>query len=144
VNATSKPDDLEGEPVAHDNLESTYLAYLDALNGRRFDELDRYVCDELVYNDKLLTRQEYADMIAADVRAVPDLRYEAHLLSTGGDLVACRLWFDCTPTSTFLGLEPTGSAVSFAEHVFYRFEGGRIAHVWSLIDRDAVASQFSR
>lgn len=30
-------------------------------------------------------------MMAADVRAVPDLRYEAHLLSTGGDLVACRL-----------------------------------------------------
>ena len=78
-----------------------------------------------------------------DLEAVPDLRFEAHLLSTGGDLVACRLWFDCTPTSTFLGLEPTGRAVSFAEHVFYRFEGGRIAHVWSLIDRDAVASQFS-
>ena len=123
------------------NLESTYLAYLDALNGRRFDELDRYVCDELVYNDKPLTRQQYADLIAADTRATPDLRYEAHLLSTGDDLVACRLWFNCTPTSTFLGLEPTGTAVSFAEHVFYRFENGRIAQVWSLIDRDAVASQ---
>jgi predicted ester cyclase len=130
--------------VAHENLESTYLAYLDALNGRRFDELDRYVCDELVYNDKLLTRQEYADMIAADARAVPDLRFEAHLLSATGDLVACRLWFDCTPTTTFLDLEPTGTEVSFAEHVFYRFEGGRIAHVWSLIDRAAIASQLSR
>ncbi|GAA3547061.1 ester cyclase [Kribbella ginsengisoli] len=129
--------------MVHDHLESTYLAYLDALNGRRFDELDRYVCDELVYNDKLLTRQEYADMIAEDVRAVPDLRFEAQLLSIGDDLVACRLWFDCTPTSTFLGLQPTGRAVSFAEHVFYRFEGGRIAHVWSLIDRDAIAAQSS-
>jgi len=128
--------------VAQENLESTYLAYLDALNGRRFDELDRYVCDELVYNDQQLTRQQYADMIADDVRATPDLRFEAQLLSTTGDLVACRLWFNCTPTSTFLGLEPTGAAISFAEHVFYRFEGGRIAHVWSLIDRDAVAAQF--
>jgi predicted ester cyclase len=130
--------------VAHDNLESTYRAYLDALNGRRFDELDRFVCDELVYNDKPLTRQEYAGMIAEDARAVPDLRYEAHLLSTDGDLVGCRLWFHCTPTSTFLGLEPTGRAVSFAEHVFYRFKGGRIVQVWSLIDRAAVASQFLR
>ncbi len=129
--------------MAHENLESTYLAYLDALNGRRFDELDRYVCDELVYNDTLLTRQEYADMIAEDARAAPDLCFEPHLLSIDGDMVACRLWFDCTPTSTFLGLEPTGRAISFAEHVFYRFEGGRIAHVWSLIDRDAVATQFS-
>ena len=130
--------------MAHDPLESTYLAYLGVLNDRRFGELDRYVCDELVYNDKPLTRQEYAELIAADVRAAPDLRYEAHLLSSGDDLVACRLWFNCTPTATFLGLEPTGAAVSFAEHVFYRFEDGRIAQVWSLIDRAAVASQFGR
>ncbi|MEU4191640.1 ester cyclase [Kribbella sp. NPDC026611] len=130
--------------MTHDNLESTYLAYLDALNARRFDALDRYVCDELVYNDRPLTREEYAAMIAEDTRAVPDLRYEAHLLSTHGDIVACRLWFDCTPKTTFLGLEPTGRPVSFAEHVFYRFEGERIAHVWSLIDREAVASQFDR
>jgi predicted ester cyclase len=131
-------------PVTHDNLESTYLAYLDALNDRRFDELDRYVCDELVYNDKPLTRQEYAAMIAEDTHAVPDLHFKAQLLSTDGDIVACRLWFDCNPTRTFLGLEPTGRPVSFAEHVFYRFEEGRIAHVWSLIDRDAIASQLSR
>lgn len=128
--------------MTHDDLESTYLAYLEVLNDRRFD--DRYVCDELVYNDRPLTRREYAAMIAEDTRAVPDLRFKAHLLSTGGGIVACRLWFECTPTKTFLGLEPTGRPVSFAEHVFYRFEGGRIAHVWSLIDRDAIASQFGR
>jgi predicted ester cyclase len=125
------------------SLEARYLAYLDALNGRRFSDLDEFVQDELTFNDEVLTRQEYADMIAADTRVVPDLRFDARLLLTTDDAVACRLWFDCTPTGTFLGLAPTGRRISFCEHVFYRFRAGRIAQVWSLIDRDAVATQLT-
>ncbi|MEC3993200.1 ester cyclase [Actinacidiphila sp. DG2A-62] len=121
-------------------LETVYLAYLDALNDRRFADLDRFVHDELTYNDEALTRRSYADMIAADVRAVPDLRFEPRLLLTDGDTVACRLWFDCTPTGRFFGAEPTGRRVAFAEHVFYRFRAGRIAQVWSLIDREAATA----
>jgi predicted ester cyclase len=124
-----------------DALETTYLAYLDALNDRRFADLDDYVHDELTYNDKVFTRQHYADMIAADSRAVPDLHFDAHLLVVADDTVACRLRFNCTPTSTFFGHEPTGRPISFCEHVFYRFQAGRIAHVWSLIDREAIAAQ---
>jgi predicted ester cyclase len=124
-----------------DSLEATYLAYLDALNDRRFTDLVDHVCDELTYNDETLTRQQYADMIAEDARAVPDLHFDAHLLVVAADTVACRLWFTCTPTSTFFGCAPTGRPISFGEHVFYRFEGGRIAHVWSLIDRAAIAAQ---
>lgn len=126
-----------------DTLEATYRAYLDALNDRRFDDLDAYVHDELTYNDEVLTRQQYADMIAADARAVPDLHFDAHLLVVDADTVACRLWFDCTPTGTFFGSEPTGKRISFGEHVFYRFQDGRIAQVWSLIDRAAIAAQLS-
>ena len=40
-----------------DALKTTYLAYLDALNDRRFGDLDDYVHDELTYNDKVFTRQ---------------------------------------------------------------------------------------
>jgi predicted ester cyclase len=124
-----------------DGLEATYLAYLDALNDRRFGDLGDYVSDELTYNDEVLTRQQYADMIAADTRAVPDLHFDAHLLVVADDTVACRLQFNCTPTSTFFERKPTGRPISFCEHVFYRFQAGRIAHVWSLIDREAIAAQ---
>jgi ketosteroid isomerase-like protein len=64
-------------------------------------------------------------------------------LLTDDDVVACRLWFDCTPTGTLFGLAPTGRRFSFREHVFYRFRDGRSAQVWSLIDRDAVATQLT-
>ena len=125
------------------SLEATYLAYLDALNDRRFDDLVDYVGDELTYNDETLTRRQYAGMIAEDARAAPDLRFDPHLLVVADDTVACRLWFTCTPTSTFFGCVPTGRPISFSEHVFYRFAGGRIAHVWSLIDRAAIAAQLA-
>lgn len=96
--------------MPYESLAARYLAYLDALNERRFGDLDEFVQDELSYNDEALTRQEYVDMIAADTRAVPDLRFDARLLLTDDDVVACRLWFDCTPTGELFGLGPDRAA----------------------------------
>jgi predicted ester cyclase len=55
--------------------------------------------------------------------------------------VACRLVFNCTPQHQFLGFSPNGERLCFAEHVFYYFRDGRIAAVWSLIDRPAIEAQ---
>jgi SnoaL-like polyketide cyclase len=49
--------------------------------------------------------------------------------------------FDCTPQHEFLGFSPNGERIRFAEHVFYHFRDGRIAAVWSLIDRPAIEAQ---
>ena len=126
------------------DLEARYRAYLAVLNDRRLDDLERYVQDELTYNGAPMTRRQYQDLIAADVAATPDLRYDAHLVVATGDQVACRLVFDCTPQHEFLGFTTDGRRLTFAEHVFYRFDGGRIAAVWSLIDRAAIAEQLGR
>ena len=126
-----------------DHLEQTYRAYLDVLNGRRLDELDQYVHDQVVYNDTSITRQRYRQMIAEDVRKIPDLHFTIDQCVTGDDVVACRLWFDCTPEHEFAGISPTGRRVAFAEHVFYRFRDGRIERVWSLIDINAVRDQMA-
>ncbi|WP_433279671.1 ester cyclase [Pseudonocardia xinjiangensis] len=123
------------------DLETRYRAYLEALNGRRLDDLVDYVQDELSYNGETMTRRQYRDMIAADITAVPDLFFDARIVVVNGDEVACRLVFDCTPEHEFLGFPPNGRRVHFAEHVFYRFRDGRIAAVSSLIDRAAIAAQ---
>ena len=91
-----------------DDLERTYRAYLDSLNGRRLGDLDQFVHDQVVYNDTSLTRQQYAQMIAADVRKIPDLHFTIDQCVTGDDVVACRLWFECTPEREFAGVPPTG------------------------------------
>jgi predicted ester cyclase len=123
------------------DLETRYRAYLDALNERRLDDLVLYVQDELSYNGEIMTRRQYRDLIAADITAIPDLIFDAHIVVASGDNVACRLVFDCTPQHEFLGFSPNGERLVFAEHVFYHFRGGRIAAVSSPIDRSAIEAQ---
>ena len=125
------------------HLERVYRAYLDALNERRLGDLGEFVHDQLVYNDRPISRQQYAQLIAEDVRNIPDLHFTIDLCVAADDVVACRLWFDCTPAHEFAGIPPTGRRVTFAEHVFYRFRDGRIEQVWSLIDTDALRDQMT-
>lgn len=126
------------------DLEIRYRSYLDALNDRRLDDLVHYVQDEVSYNGETLTRRQYQDLIAADIIAIPDLIFDAHIIIASADHVACRLVFNCTPQHQFLGFSPNGERLSFAEHVFYHFRDGRIAAVWSLIDRRAIDAQLRR
>lgn len=122
-------------------LTSAYRSYLDCLNAREWQRLGEYVAAELSYNGRPMTLDDYRAMLEADVEAIPDLQFHSELLVADGDVVACRILFRCTPQRTFLGFEPTGKQVSFAEHVFYRFENGRIVEVWSLIDKEAIREQ---
>jgi predicted ester cyclase len=55
--------------------------------------------------------------------------------------VASRLSFDWTPKGILFGLHVNGKRVSFAENAFYEFRDGRIAKVWSVIDKAAIKSQ---
>jgi predicted ester cyclase len=120
-----------------------YLAYLAALNERRFQDLADFVAEELTYNGRPMTRGEYQDARRDDVDVIPDVRFEVGLLVVEGDRVASVLEFDCTPAKTFLGLAPTGRRIRFDEHVFYRFSEGQIVEVRSLIDREAIREQAS-
>ena len=56
-------------------------------------------------------------------------------------VIAARLKFHCSPRGEFLGLPVNGRTVSFAEHVFYELEGGKIKAAWSLLDKAAVEEQ---
>ncbi len=122
-------------------LERVYRGYIDTLNERHFEDLDQFVHPQLVYKDAAITRDQYVAMLVDDARAIPDLHYGIDLLVVNDDLVAARLWFDCHPQGSFLGIEVDGRRMAFAEHVFYRFREGRIDRVWSLLDREAVRSQ---
>ena len=130
--------------MSESDLAAIYRDYLACLNNRQWDELGRFVADGVVYNGERVGLSGYRAMLQADTDAIPDLQFIPEVLVSDGNVVACRLFFQCTPQHEFLGFEPSGQRVSFAEHVFYRFDGGRIAAVWSLIDRAAIAEQLGR
>ena len=121
-----------------------YRDCLARLNGRRWDELGRFVADGVVYNGEQLGRIGYRTMLEADTHAVPDFQFIPKILLADDHVVSCRLFFEWTPRHEFLGFAPTGRRVSFPEHVFYRFEDRRIVEVWSVIDKDAVRQQLSQ
>jgi predicted ester cyclase len=131
------------ETMEDRDLLAVYRDYLACLNERRWDALARYVDDEVVYNGERVGLSGYRAMLEDDVEAIPDLRFVPKILLADEHVVSCRLFFECTPARTFLSFEPTGGRVSFSEHVFYAFREGRIAEVWSVIDREAIRRQLS-
>ena len=122
-------------------LLTVYRDYLACLNDRQWGELGRFVADQLSYNGEQMSLGDYRAMLEADTHATPDLQFRPELVVADDHVLSCRLLFHCTPRHTFLGFEPTGGQVSFAEHVFYRFENRRIVDVWSLIDKESIREQ---
>jgi predicted ester cyclase len=130
---------MSGQPLTDE-----YHRYLQCLNERRWDDLGEFVADDVVHNDRPLGLSGYRAMLEDDVRTIPDLRFVPDRVVADGDAVACRLIFRCTPERPFLGFEPTGASITFAEHAFYRFRERRIVEVSSLLDTSAVAAQLGR
>lgn len=130
---------------ATDDLESVYRAYIACLNAQDWDRLGDYVHAEATHNARSLGLAGYREMLEQDYRDIPDLQFHiALLVADAGPQqghVAARLQFDCTPVGTFLGLPVNGQRVQFTENVFYTLRGGKIAEVWSVIDKAAIESQ---
>jgi predicted ester cyclase len=122
-------------------LSSLYRGYIDCLNRQDWPLLGDFVAGEVIYNDRKIGLEGYREMLIGDFRAIPDLRFTIDVLVVEPPTVASRLDFDCTPTGELFGLAVNGRKVRFSENVFYRFSGGRIAQVWSIIDKAAIEAQ---
>lgn len=129
--------------MSEQNLSTVYRNYLGCLNKRDWSSLGRFVADDVIHNGRQIGLSGYREMLERDVRDIPDLRFAIELLVIEPPVVASRLAFDCSPTHRFLGLHIGGKRVSFAENVFYEFRDGKIARVWSVIDKTAIETQLS-
>jgi len=129
--------------VADADLSELYRAYIDGLNARDWSRLGQFVHEDAVHNGRPLGLSGYRAMLEQDVRDIPDLQFHIGLLVCDPPHVAARLHFDCAPAGTFLGLPVNGRRVAFAEHVIYRFRDGRIAEVWSVLDKPAIEAQLT-
>ncbi len=79
-----------------------------------------------------MTRNELADLV-----------FRIQLLVADPPTVAARLNFKVSPRGEFFDLPINGKTVTFDENVFYEFVDGKIAHVWSVIDKTAIEAQLS-
>jgi len=127
--------------MSNEALKSHYLAYIARLNAHIPDaswSLEPFVNDQVSHNGRQMTRADYESMIHGHYEVIPDLHYDLQMLLASESEVAARIQFVCSPTKEFLGWKPKtaggGEKVTFAENVFYRFEGGKIKEVLSNLE----------
>jgi predicted ester cyclase len=123
------------------DLSDIYRGYIACLNKQDWPRLERFVHDEVYYNGQRVGILKYREMLEGDFYEIPDLYFNIQLLISEPPYIASRLVFDCTPKGNFLGLHVNGKRVSFTENVFYEFRRGKIAQVWSVIDKAAIEAQ---
>jgi predicted ester cyclase len=128
-------------PMTEAELAAIYRDYIACLNAQDWPRLGLFVAHDVVHNGRAFGLAGYRQMLENDYRDIPDLRFQVELLTCDPPNVAARLAFDCTPAGQFQGLAVDGRRVRFAENVFYEFRDGKIAQVWSLIDKAAIAAQ---
>lgn len=123
------------------DLADLYRGYIACLNQQDWPNLQHFVADDARHNGRRIGLSGYRKMLERDFNEIPDLHFNIELLVADPPYIASRLAFDCTPRGKFLGLAVDGRKVSFAENVFYEFREGKIAQVWSVIDKTAIEAQ---
>lgn len=123
------------------DLTNVYRDYIACLNKQDWTKLGQFVHDDVHYNGQRIGLSGYREMLERDFSEIPDLYFNIQLLMSDSPYIASRLTFACTPKGKFLGLNVNGKTVSFTENVFYQFQGGKIEHVWSVIDKAAIEAQ---
>lgn len=123
------------------DLSDIYRGYIACLNTQDWPNLGKFVHEDVCYNGELIGLSGYREMLEGDFRAIPDLYFDIRLLISEPPRIASRLRFDCTPRGVLFGLPVNGKKVNFTENVFYEFLDVRVANVWSIIDKAAIAAQ---
>ena len=123
------------------DVEAFYRDYIACLNAQDWLRLADFVAADVQHNGRVLGVSGYRAMLERDFADIPDLHFVIELLVADPRCVASRLRFDCSPRGTFLGLPVDGKRVVFSENVFYELLNGRIARVWSVIDKAAIEAQ---
>lgn len=122
-------------------LATIYRDYIACLNEQDWPRLGHFVAHDVVHNGRAFGLAGYRAMREGDFRDIPDLRFDVELVTCDPPNVAARLAFDCSPAGEFQGLPVNGKRVTFTENVFYEFRDGKIAQVWSVIDKAAIQAQ---
>jgi predicted ester cyclase len=81
------------------------------------------------------------DRRTASLAAFPDFRAEIHDLLADRDLVVTRKTFHGTHDGGFMGIPPTGKQVAFDVIDIVRYENGRLAEHWNVVDQLGLMQQ---
>jgi steroid delta-isomerase-like uncharacterized protein len=79
---------------------------------------------------EMRTREDFRTFASQFRASFPGMRFTIEDLVTEGDLVAVHWTFRGTHGGEYLGIAPTGKAVTITASVFYRLRNGQIEQAW--------------
>jgi steroid delta-isomerase-like uncharacterized protein len=121
---------------------ATFRHFEDAVNSGDIELISNMI-DEVVEPDVQIRTplpieatgaQALKQVWATLLRAYPDLHITAEDLIAEGDKLVCRNVVTGTHHGEYMGIPPTGKSVTYNEIIIFRFEGGRIAETWGVVD----------
>lgn len=115
---------------------------IDAVNSGDFEAIVTTI-DELVATDAVIRTplpveatgpELLKEVFARLLRAYPDLRIEVEDVIAEGGTVVARNTVTGTHRGEYMGIAPTGRAVTYDEVFILRFAGGRIVETRGIVD----------
>ncbi|MEU4424383.1 ester cyclase [Actinoplanes sp. NPDC024001] len=122
-------------------LEVFYRRYNERCNQHQFDSLGEFVADDVAVNGEVQGLPDYIAGLKRVVRAFPDYRWHLRHLLIDGQWLSAHFLDTGTHQGTFLGVPPTGTAVTIQEFAVYRLADGKIAEVWVTADNHQLFQQ---
>ncbi|MFJ1534489.1 ester cyclase [Streptomyces mirabilis] len=86
-------------------------------------------------------RDTYLGIVAANMKAFPDLRWTVEDMRAEGDTVAIRYTMTGTHKGPFAGVEATGRAIRAESMAFYRLANGKIVEERAQLDMLSILQQ---
>jgi steroid delta-isomerase-like uncharacterized protein len=106
---------------------------LDTYNSRRLEAFDALLTEDCVLDrdgDEARGREAVKRVLGQLYRAIPDLEYRLDDAISSGDKTAIRWEGHGTHRGEYLGMPPTGRALSYGGITFFETRGDRIARIW--------------
>lgn len=115
------------------------MKFLTGFHNRSVALEDIYTDDYVHHNEAFYPDLEpglenFKRALIARAGGISDLEVRVDHLVGEDDKVVARFTLTGTHSGNFQGVAPTGRRVSFAATDIYRFENGRIAEGWALMD----------
>ncbi|KAI5917388.1 SnoaL-domain-containing protein [Camillea tinctor] len=123
------------------DIEATFRSFVTCLNEKRWNDLPQYATLPFTKDGEQFTPQSYAAW-AGSVGEF-ELTVDSVTVDREANQLASTVLVKFKPEGAVMGLEPTGSAISFVEQHINWFSGGKLSQTLILGDRDEIIRRLS-
>ena len=117
--------------------------YDEVFTGKDMEVLAEVFVPNLVVHDLDVGGEYPGGGLRDTLRAFPDVVATVNQLVVEGDMVAAYVTYNATHQSEFLGVAPTGKAVTWSIIDLFRVQDGKITDIWHNIPNDDILEQIA-